>query len=264
VESLIRQAVRDAVNRNSRKPFYWGGLKGYQQLQAIAQGLHQYPANISNSSYLDTLIQQVERVLEKNCEVAEDLKAAHQALCQVAACFHYPPQPVSALEMALPNGGKLNSLQVAQQVNDWIKQFYPDGKLHYAQSALYSALRKYWKQYSQELLYCYDIPGLPQDNLQLEALFGRLRRHQRRISGRKSTRELYDFGQAQILVQANSEADLLTQIQQISRKDYLVHRQRLAKAEAPRQFYRHLHHNTLDTVLALVYRHAIRSNFLSH
>jgi hypothetical protein len=26
IETQIRQAVRDAVNRNSRKPFYWGGL----------------------------------------------------------------------------------------------------------------------------------------------------------------------------------------------------------------------------------------------
>jgi hypothetical protein len=246
VETLIRQAVRDAVNRNSRKPFLWGGLSGYQQLQAIAQGLHQHPAIGPESSYLGTLTQRVEWVLEKNRGVAEDLKTAHQALCQVADCLHYPPQPVSALEATHPDRGKLNSLQVAQQVNDWIKQFQPVGKL----------------QHAQELLYCYDIPGLPQDNLQLEALFGRLRRHQRRISGRKSTRELHDFGQVQVLFQANSEADLLTQIQQVSQDDYRVHRQRLAKAEVPRQFFRHLHHDPLDTISSLVSRHATRSNTL--
>ena len=40
IETQIRQAIRDAVHRNSRKPFYWGGLAGYQQLEAIAEALH--------------------------------------------------------------------------------------------------------------------------------------------------------------------------------------------------------------------------------
>ena len=30
VESQIRAAVRDCVNRTSRKPFNWGGIEGYQ------------------------------------------------------------------------------------------------------------------------------------------------------------------------------------------------------------------------------------------
>ena len=39
IEAQVRVAIRDAVNRPSRKPFYWGGLKGYEQLEAIAQAL---------------------------------------------------------------------------------------------------------------------------------------------------------------------------------------------------------------------------------
>lgn len=44
VEVQIRMAIRDAVNRASRKPFYWGGLVGYRQLEAIAQALHTTPS----------------------------------------------------------------------------------------------------------------------------------------------------------------------------------------------------------------------------
>jgi hypothetical protein len=40
METQLRMAIRDAVNRASRKPFYWGGLVGYRQLEAIAQALH--------------------------------------------------------------------------------------------------------------------------------------------------------------------------------------------------------------------------------
>ena len=47
-----------------------------------------------------------------------------------------------------------------------IGQFHPTAKLQQAQRSLFSALKKRWKLYAQDLLPCYDIPGLPQDNLQ--------------------------------------------------------------------------------------------------
>jgi hypothetical protein len=61
-------------------------------------------------------------------------------------------------------------------------------------------------------LYGYAIPGLPSGNLQIEGLFGRLHRHEQRISGRKSIGELRSFGQVQVLFVAESEHALLKQI----------------------------------------------------
>jgi hypothetical protein len=246
IETLLRQAIRDAVNRNSRKPFFWGGLSGYQQLEAVAQALHQVQDDYPESSYLRSLIPSVERVLAKNRLVAADLKLAHQGLCQIAQCLAYPHKDPQ----------KLTSSQVAQAMEALIAQFQPNGKLQQAQLSLLSALKKRWKLYAQELLYCYDIPGLPQDNLQLESFFGRLRRHQRRISGRKSTHELHDFGQAQALFYAESEVELLHQIQNVSADQYFTHRQRLAKAEFPRQFFHRLHHDPLKTLSSLVSLHS--------
>jgi hypothetical protein len=43
IEKQVRMSIQDAVNRTSRKPFHWGGLDGYAQLQAIAQALHTLP-----------------------------------------------------------------------------------------------------------------------------------------------------------------------------------------------------------------------------
>jgi hypothetical protein len=124
-----------------------------------------------------------------------------------------------------------------------IQETQASGKDQRAQIRLLGALKRRWELFGQELRYCYDIPGLPQDNLQLESLFGHLRRHQRRISGRKSTRELIDFGQAQVLFTANTLQELLDQIQRVPRETYLVHRNRLANAGLPRQFIRRLHHD---------------------
>lgn len=143
-----------------------------------------------------------------------------------------------------------------------IRQFHPTSKPQRAQIRLYNALQKRWGLYAQELLFCYDIPGLLQDNLQMEALFGRLRRHQRRISGRKSTRELRDFGQAQVLFVAESEADLLRQIQQVPWAAYWQYRQRLAEAEAPRQFFHRLHHEPLGPAQTLISQHTAQRKAL--
>ena len=48
LEAQIRVAIRDAVNRRSRKPFYWGGLRGYDQLHDIAQVLRSVPVSSDN------------------------------------------------------------------------------------------------------------------------------------------------------------------------------------------------------------------------
>ena len=90
----------------------------------------------------------------------------------------------------------------------------------------------------------------------LEALFGRLRRHQRRISGRKSTRELRDFGQYQVLFLAESEEKLLAQIRQVSPEEYLENRRLLEEAEAPRRFLNRLHRDPLTTMRSLLMEHA--------
>ncbi|MBU0494716.1 MAG: hypothetical protein KKA73_30860, partial [Chloroflexi bacterium] len=135
-------------------------------------------------------------------------------------------------------------------------EFRPDFKRCPAQTALYRAWHRQWQDYGEDLLHCYDIPGLPPDNLQLETLFGRLRRHQRRISGRQSTRELRDFGHCQVLFMADSEEALLHQLQQVTPAEYQAQRQRLAAAEAPHQFLRRLHRDPLRAVRDLVDHHA--------
>lgn len=256
IETSLRQAIRDSVNQGSRKPLTWGGLKGYQQLQAIAQGLSRLDETHPEAAYLLFLRQRVEFVLTKNQTVAEDLKKAHLLLRQVADCLHYPGNT------DLETHPQVSYLQIAQEMDRLILNTQPDGKVQQAQIRLLNGLHKRWRLYGPDLLHCYDVPGLPPDNLKLESFFGRLRRHQRRISGRKSTRELNDFGQAQVLFTATSLAELLSQIQAIPLALYHRHRQRLAQAEIPRQFFRRLHHDPFSTVQTLVSSHIARSQVL--
>jgi hypothetical protein len=158
-------------------------LSGYQQLEAMVMGLDQIRETNLESDYLLQLRTRVERVLAKNKTVAEDLKRTLQILLQVAQCLRYPP---SAQELQFDE--QISSQLVAKEMTKLIGETRPSGRVQRAQTRLQGVLKRRWELFGQELLYCYDIPGLPQDNLHLESLFGRLRRHQRRISGHKSKR----------------------------------------------------------------------------
>lgn len=256
IEAQIRVAIRDAVNRKSRKPFYWGGLKGYEQLEAIAWALGEVSCEGAEGSYLRRLKKQVGQVVERYRVTAGDLGEAHEWLRKIAGCLRYPPSDA-------PSEPSLTSKQVKEDVEKLLDSFRPDLKRRPAQAALHAAWHRTWEAYGPDLLHCYDIPGLPPDNLQLEALFGRLRRHQRRISGRKSTRELRDWGQYQVLFLAESEEELLERIRQASLETYNENRRRLAEAEAPRRFLHRLHRGPLATVRSLVKRHAARRSALA-
>lgn len=251
IEAQVRVAIRDALNLESRKPFHWGGLKGYEQLDAIAKALGEVTYDESETDYLWRLKERVGRVVEVYRVNVEDLKQAHAWLRQIADCLRYPPADF-APEPAL------TSEQVKREMEELLRSFQPDLKRRPAQAALHRAWHRTWEDYGPDLLHCYDVPGLPPDNLMLESLFGRLRRHQRRVSGRKSTRELRDFGQYQVLFLAQSEEELLEQICQVSLEEYRENRRRLEEAESPRRLLHRLHRDPLATMRGLLQQHAAR------
>lgn len=243
IEGLFRLAIRDAVNRATRKPFYWGGLKGYHQLEDIAHALHTLPA--AENAFFHRLIRQVDRTLENNRQLAETLDQTYTWFLRIAACLRYPPR--SYVGLPAPT-----SYQVKQDMEELLRNFNSTAQGQVVPLALYSGLRKRWDLFGSDLLHCFDIPGLPQDNLKVESLFGRLRCHQRRISGRKSTQPLRDFGHYQILFLAESENQLLEQLRGVPVEDYQKQRKLQTQAEAPRQFLARLHRDPAKTMQNLV------------
>jgi hypothetical protein len=242
IEGRFRMAIRDAVNRTTRKPFYWGGLKGYRQLESVAQALHRMP--VAEHAYFGRLIRQVDRTLENNRQSAETIGRAYTWLLRIAACLRYPPS--SYLDAPKPT-----SQQVKQEMQELLQELETQARDQAILRSLYNGLRKRWDMFGDDLLYCFDIPGLPQDNLMIESLFGRLRSHQRRISGRKSTQPLRDFGHYQILFLAESEEQLLEQIRDVTVEDYREQRSRQVQAEAPRKFLYRLHRDPTKTMCNL-------------
>ena len=239
IEDQFRMAIRDAVNRATRKPFYWGGLKGYRQLESIAQALHTMP--VVDNAFFSRLIRQVDRTLESNRQLAETIDQTFTWFLRIAACLRYPPRLY--VDVPLPTRS-----QVKQEMEELLQNFKINARAQVVPLSLYSGLRKRWDLFGDDLLHCFEIPGLPQDNLKVESLFGRLRCHQRRISGRKSTQPLRDFGHYQILFLAESEEQLLEQLRGVPVEDYQEQRKLQAHAEAPRKFLARLHRDPAKTM----------------
>ena len=259
METQLCAAIRDSVNLASRKPFFLGGLKGYQQLQGIAEGLHQVAGTRGQNEFLQRLTRQVDRCLAQNQPLAVELEETHGWLRKVATCLRYPPSSYSEVEWQ-----KLDSQQVAHDMEALLKQLRPETENKSILSKFYHALSKRWKDYGPELLHCYDISGLPPHNLQLEGFFNHLRCHQRRVSGRKSTKELRDFGQFQALFMADSQTDLLEQIRRVPMGKYQECRQRLIDSESPRRFIHQLHRDPKKTIHCLLDRYVERQSELEH
>ncbi len=256
IEGHIRCAIRDAVNRSSRKPFRWGGLAGYDQLDAIAQALHQLPHE-KETAYLRSLLPQLDRALSLNETLADDVRAAHTQLRNIAACLHYP-----ANEMARTTVPGTHQA-VRQAMECLLAEFRPKPKSQRAQAALQCAWHRLWNAWADDLLTCYDIPGLPADNLQLESFFNRIRRHERRISGRASTSPLGGLGAYQVLFIAESEQDLLDQLRRVPLAEYQAHRQELARNETAQQQRYRFHHDPDKAIAALLEQHTTRRAALS-
>jgi len=223
-------------------------LTGYQQLEVIAKGLHQIIERDPEKSYLRRLSKQVDRVIAKGRTQANDLKESREWLGKVAACLRYPPSKYPEAQ--------ITGQQVAHEMETLQQQFQPKKKYRRPQMVLCGKLHRLWNSYGEQLLPCYDIPGLPPDNLQIESLFNHLRRHQRRISGRKSTRELREFGHCQVLFMADSQSELLDQIRQVPLSDYKKLRKQLEAGEGTRKFLHRLHRSPEETMRFLVDRYS--------
>ncbi len=219
-------------------------------MEVIAPALHQIIANDPENSYFQQLSKQVDRAIAKGRIQADDLKESHKWLLKIAACLRYPPSKYPQEQIT----GK----QVAHEMEALQQQFQPEKKYMRPQATLCGKLHRSWNSFGEQLLPCYDIPGLPPDNLKIESLFNRLRRHQRRISGRKSTRELREFGHCQVLFMAESRAELLDQIRQVPLSDYQKQRKHLEAGEGTRKFFLRLHRDLAGTMQLLVDNYVTR------
>jgi len=236
-----RHAIRDALHRSSRKPFQCGGLQGYDQLVSISQYLSQRHMQSGLDPYLERLHHGVQRAVSATASQAEDVRQARAFLMEVEHYLAEVPRP--SLEAEVQKTG--SSIQGSKTVQQELEKMFADRVQQPYVRPLMRRLDRKWRAMSKtwlpDILHCYDIPGLPRSNLDLESTFGTLRRGQRRTSGRQETTPLRVFGPGEIVLLSLEDEEILPLLQSVSADEYWSQRRRQEEREEPRRWLIRLH-----------------------
>jgi hypothetical protein len=236
-----RRAIRDALNRSSRKPFQCGGLRGYEQLVSIDLHLQQRRMQHGADTYLDQLHERVQNALRSAASQADQVRQTHAFLVQVerylAQAHGSAPKPDRSETDASTSDSETVRQKLDEMFSDLVQ---PPNTCSLARrlARRWRAMRKSWLPH---ILHCYDLPGLPRSNLDLESTFGTLRRSQRRISGRKETSPIRIFGPGAIALLAVDDEQVLPLLQSVSPDTYWSERRRQEECEEPHRWLTRLH-----------------------
>jgi hypothetical protein len=236
-----RRAIRDALSRSSRKPFQCGGLRGYDQLVGIDLHLQERHMRHGSDAYLDQLHQRVQSALRSVASWADQVRQTRAFLIQVE---HYLAQ--AHCSGPKPDTSETNvSTPDSETVRQELEKMFSDLVQRSQTCPLARRLARRWrsmcKSWLPHILHCYDIPGLPRSNLDLESTFGTLRRSQRRISGRKETSPIRIFGPGAITLLALDDEEVLPLLQSVPPDTYWSQRRRQEEREEPSRWLTRLH-----------------------
>lgn len=238
-----RHAIRNALNRSSRKPFQCGGLQGYDQLVGISQHLSQRGLQSGSDPYLNQLYHDVQNALRATASQAEGIRQARTFLTQVEHYLAGVPRPGLGPDSQETGFSISDSQTVQRELEKMVSDLVQRPNTCPLTRRLVRKWRSMSKTWLPDILHCYDIPGLPRSNLDLESAFGALRRGQRRTSGRQDTTPLRVFGPGEIVLLSLDDAEILPLLQSVPADEYWAQRRLQEEREEPRRWLTRLHRN---------------------
>ena len=172
-----------------------------------------------------------------------DLRQAQQWMIEIA---HILDAPLPELGTPTDSAQSDQGARVRQQLNRYLADLQKEPDLAEWLVNFRQHLIAITARWGEDLFVCYDIAGVPPTNNALESRFGRLRRDQRRISGRQfNTATLLDEGPYLVWECGETEAQVLVQLRRVAanRADYQRRYQGLrTEQERRRLTYRLQHH----------------------
>jgi hypothetical protein len=258
LETLFRKAFQEVCRQTSRKPLIFGGLAGYRLLQGLVMALaSRLPKG--GDSYLHTLLELGQQTLETVTPLAQQVQQAQQMLRQLTHLLKTPlslePADRPSLEAHSSSpltSSTLSGAQVKERFQQKVTAWGDNPRLGAVAQAFLANTQRLLTKWDDDLFHCYDIPALPPNNTALEARFNRLRRSQRRISGRKKTAELRRTAHFQILLQASSPQELWELLTTVPLSAYQDARLRQEVAEERQRWLYRLRRRPLKTATSMV------------
>jgi len=217
VMQLFRH-TRSLLTLKGRPPFRLAGMETDDRLDNVAR----FSLDLLSKHYdprLAQLYQGIQSALSPFAQTYQDLQQGAAWLHDIAYILKpVSPQALKGEQVAKQLRGYLDVIQCQSDVSPALYDF---GR------HLDKVSRSYWPG----LFYCYDVPGLPRTNNEIESLFRDTGRQGLRITGQKGLtgRTLQRQGAWELLPRPATEAQLLDGLSQIPPEELAQERQRFAQ-----------------------------------
>jgi hypothetical protein len=210
--------TRYLLTLKGRPPFRLAGMETYERLQNVARLSLDLLAT-RYESRLAQLYQGLQSALAPLAQTYQEFRQGAAWLRDIASILEpSPAHPLSAAHVAGQLRGYLDTVLRLPDVTPTLYEF----RRHLAKVS-----RSYWPG----LFHCYDVPGVPRTNNDLESRFRDTGRRLLRTTGQKglTQRTLQRQGAWELLPCPPTEAQLLGALDQIPPEDLAQERQRFAE-----------------------------------
>jgi Transposase, Mutator family len=220
-DGVITQLLRPTrylLTLKGRPPFRLAGMETYERLQDVARLSLDLRAT-RYESRLAQLYQGLQAALSPFAQTCQEFRQGAAWLRDIAYILEpTATQAVRGEQMAEQLRGYLDTVLRQPDVTPTLYEF---GR------HLDKVSRSYWPG----LFHCYDVPGLPRTNNELESHFRDTGRRLLRTTGQKglTQRTLQRQGACELLPRPPTEAQLLDAVGQTPREDLAQERQRFAQ-----------------------------------
>ena len=227
--------LRNVLSRSGRKPFRLAGLRLYVDLLNLLSSLEVSLAYLPDEPRLTCFADTIRQALSDFEEDYIWLAEGYTWVLDIADILDVPlPQPPSTDEdEASPQ--TTDASTVKTNLDAYFQRLQTRTDLPAALISFRTHLIALTGRYAPGLFHCYDIPGLPRTNNDLESLFGAVRRRTLCTAGPyRAQQMLHDYGAWLLFETIPDEHRQLERLQRVSLDDFRQERQRMLKHQESR------------------------------
>jgi hypothetical protein len=231
---VVRELVSDlkqALGRKGRAPFNLSGVPMFADLLSIQNTMGEC-LQLAEEPHLRSLYTSLSRTLPGYATPFKEVQQAQTWVKDIAAVLDTPlpsqtDPSLGADAVALQLAHCLGALADQPNLSPWLTQMRRD---------LFALTDRYWTG----LFPCYDIPGLPRTNNDLESLFGQTKRQFRRRLGISQLREplLRHAAWTILQIEVSSPAELHRELERVDVERYQRERKRYDQRQ---ELFHHRH-----------------------
>ncbi len=215
--------LRSVLSRSGRKPFRLAGLRLHADLLALQGSLDNSLNHLPDEARLTCFAE----------TIREALLAFEEEYTTIATGYCWVLDLSDILDKNLPEAGteppdEPLSATVQAELEAYLTRLEQRSDLNPTLLAFVQHLRNLTTRYAPGLFHCYDIPGLPRTNNNLESLFGRVRHQTRRTSGAYHAKQrLHEQGAWLLFDLTPGEDEQVQRLQRVPLTEWHAERQRM-------------------------------------